>query len=106
MGHTLSLELQAIWKILVVGIILGAGLPTVFAAGIRSIAYGQGGDSEVSATGVTAAAAPHPIGRAVGILCFAIVLVAVALALVYLVATGAGKVLSFDHIYPTIHAKS
>jgi hypothetical protein len=104
MGHTLSLELQSIWKILVVGLVLGAGLPTVFAAGIRATAYGQGGDAEEHGSGA-AAAAPHPIGRAIGVLCFAVVLAAVALALVYIVATGMGKVLSFDHVYPTITSK-
>ncbi len=104
MGHTLSLELQTVWKILVVGLILGAGLPTVFAAGIRAMAYGQGGEAEEHAAGA-AAAAPHPVGRAIGILCFAIVLAAVVLALVYIVATGMGKVLSFEHIYPTITSK-
>ena len=104
MGHTLSLEFQAVWKILVVGLVLGAGLPTVFAAGIRAMAYGQGGAAEEHASGA-AAAAPHPIGRAIGVLCFAVVLAAVALALIYIVATGFGKVLSFDHIYPTITAK-
>jgi hypothetical protein len=100
MGHTLSLELQTVWKTLVVGLILGAGLPTVFAAGIRAMAYGQGGSAEENA-----AATPHPVGRAIGILCFAIVLAAVVLALIYIVATGMGKVLSFEHIYPTVTSK-
>jgi hypothetical protein len=104
MAHTLSLELQAIWKVLVAGLALGAGLPAVFAAGIRSMAYGQGGDAEEHASGA-AAAAPHPIGRALAVLCFVIVLAAVALALIYIVASGFGKVLSFHHIYPTITTK-
>ena len=101
MGHTLSLEFQAIWKILVIGIILGAGLPALFAVGIRSLAYGQGGEAEVHATG-TAAAAPHPIGRVLAGLCFAIVLLAVVLGIVFIVASGFGKALSFENIYPTI----
>ena len=87
-----------------VGIILGAGLPTIFALGIRSMAFGQGGDAEVHASG-TAPAQANPIGTALAFLCFAVVLVAVALGLTYLIATGLGKVMSFDHIYPTIHAK-
>jgi hypothetical protein len=102
--HTLSLEFQAVWKILLVGLILGAGLPTLFAAGIRSMAYGAGGEAEEHLAG-GAAAAPHPVGRALAFLCFAIVLLAVALALVYIVATGFGKVLSFDHVYPVITTK-
>jgi hypothetical protein len=104
MGHTLSLEFHAVWKVLVVGIVLGAGLPALFAVGIRAMAYGQGGDAEEHAQGA-ALAAPHPLGRVIGILCFAVVLLAVVLALVYIVATGLGKVLSFDHIYPTITKK-
>jgi hypothetical protein len=101
MKHTLSLEAQAIWKILVIGLILGAGLPALFAAGIRAMAFGQGGEAEVHAAG-TAAAAPHPVGRAIAFLCFAIVILAVVLGIVFIVASGFGKALSFDNIYPTI----
>ena len=101
MKHTLSLEAQAIWKILVLGLILGAGLPALFAAGIRAMAFGQGGEAEVHATG-TAAAAPHPVGRAIAVLCFAIVILAVVLGIVFIVASGFGKALSFSNIYPTI----
>jgi hypothetical protein len=101
MGHTLSLEFQAVWKILALGLVLGAGLPTLFAVGIRAMAYGQGGEAETHAAGA-AVAGPHPIGRAIGLVCFAIVLLAIVLALVFLVATGFGKALSFEHIYPTI----
>ena len=104
MGHTLSLEWQAVWKILVVGIILGSGLPTLFAVGIRSMAYGTGGEAEVATAG-GAPAGPHPAGRALAYLCFAIVLLVVALGIVYIVATGSGKVLNFDHIYPVIQDK-
>ena len=101
MGHTFSLEFQAVWKILVFGVILGAGLPALFAAGVRALAYGQGGEAETHAAGA-AAAAPHPIGRAIAALCFAVVVVAVALGIVFIVASGFGKALSFEHIYPTI----
>jgi hypothetical protein len=101
MRHTLSLEAQAIWKVLVVGLILGAGLPALFAVGIRSLAYGQDGEAEVRAAG-TAAPAPHPVGRAIAVLCFAIVVVAVALGILFIVVSGFGKQLSFENIYPTI----
>jgi hypothetical protein len=101
MKHTLALEAQALWKILALGLILGAGLPALFAAGIRAQAYGQGGEAEEHAAG-TAPAAPHPIGRAIAVLCYAIVVVAVALGIFLIVASGFGKELSFSHIYPTI----
>jgi len=102
--NSVNLEFQAIWKILAVGLLLGSGVPVLFATGIRSLAYGQGGDAEAH-TSESAGPAPHPIGIAVGALCLAVVLAVVALGLLYIVVTGQGKVLSFDHIYPTITAK-
>jgi hypothetical protein len=101
MGHNLELALQASWKILVIGLVLGAGLPTLFATGVRSMAYGQGGEAEVHAAG-TAGPAAHPAGRIIAGICFLIVVAAIALGITYIVATGFGKALSFEHVYPMI----
>jgi hypothetical protein len=101
--HNLGFALEEAWKVLVAGLLLGAGLPAIFALGIRSMAYGQGGEAETHAAGVTPA--PHPVGRTVGLLCFAIVLAAVALGITFIVATGFGKTLSFEHVYPTLVPK-
>lgn len=103
MGHTFELELQALWRILVIGLVLGAGLPALFAAGVRAMAYGQGGDAEVHAVGANPA--PHPVGKLLAGLFFAIVLAAVALGIVFIVASGFGKVLSFEHVYPVLMDK-
>jgi hypothetical protein len=99
--HNVTLAFEAIWKVLLVGLILGAGLPTLFAAGIRFQAWGRGGEAEVHAAG-TAAAAPHPAGRALAALCFLVVLAGVALGILYIVVTGMGNSLSFEHVFPTI----
>jgi hypothetical protein len=104
MGHTLSLEWDAVWRITLVSLILGAGLPALFAFGIRAMAWGTGGEAEIHAAG-TAAPAPHPLGRAVAFACFAIVVLVVALGIVFIVASGFGKELDFSTIYPTIHDK-
>ncbi|GAA3595043.1 hypothetical protein GCM10022223_07700 [Kineosporia mesophila] len=101
--HTLSLVWEDLWKITVASLILGAGLPALFAVGIRSLAYGTGGDAEEHGAGI--APAPHPIGRALAGLCFAIVLLVVGLGIVLIVASGFGQELSFDSIYPTIQDK-
>jgi hypothetical protein len=101
--HVFGLEMQAIGKILLVGVILGAGLPVLFAGGIRALAWGAGGDAE-TATG--AAAAPHPLGRVLGYLCFAVVLACVVLGITYIVASGFGKELSFEHVFPTVVDKA
>lgn len=99
--NNLSLALQAAWKVLLVGVVLGAGLPALFAVGVRSMAHGRGGGAEVHAAG-TAAPAAHPAGRVAAGVCFLIVLLAVLLGIAYIVATGFGKAVSFEHVYPTI----
>lgn len=102
--HNLGFALEGAWKVLVAGLVLGAGLPMLFAVGIRATAYGTGGDAEVHAAGVSGPAA-HPVGRLIGYLCFAIVLLGVALGITFIVASGFGKALSFEHFYPTLVAK-
>ncbi len=100
MLNNLSLALQGGYKVLLAGLILGAGLPTIFAFGIRSLAWGSGGSAEVDID-----AKPHPLGRAVATLCFALVLVSIAVGISIIVASGFGKAVSFEHIYPTFVAK-
>lgn len=95
--NNVSLALDAAWKVLIAGLVLGAGLPAIFAMGIRSLAYGTGGAAEVDST-----AAPHPIGRLGAAICFAVVVAAIALGITYIVASGFGKALDFSHIYPVI----
>jgi hypothetical protein len=101
--HNVTLALEGAWKVLFAGLILGAGLPAVFAVGVRSMAFGQGGDAEVHGAGAGPAA--HPIGRVLAVLCFALVIAAVALGITYVVATGFGRTLTFTHVYPTIVPK-
>jgi hypothetical protein len=104
MTQNLQFALQAAWKVLLVGLLLGAGLPALFALGVRSLAWGAGGEAEVHEDG-TAAARPQPIGTVLGWVCFVIVLLGVVLGITFIVASGFGKALSFEHIYPTIVAK-
>jgi hypothetical protein len=98
--HNLGFVLDGGWRVLLAGLILGAGLPTVFALGIRAMAFGAGGDAEVHTA--RAVPGPHPVGRGIGYLLFLIVLTGVALGITFIVASGFGKALSFAHIYPTL----
>jgi hypothetical protein len=59
---------ESLLKVLVVGLILGAGLPAVFAAGLVSYSNGAGGES----TGGTVQA-PNPVLKYLGILLFVFV---------------------------------
>jgi len=101
--NQLIAALDAAWKVLMVGLLLGAGLPALFALGVRSLAWGTGGEAEVHAEVVLPK--PHPAGRAIAYLLFGIVLLAVALGIGYIVAHGFGMVITFNGIWPTFTPK-
>jgi hypothetical protein len=95
----LDLFVEAVWKVMLAGLILGAGLPALFALGVRFNATGAG---EISAGGST----PRAGYRALGLLCFVVVALLVALGVTVIIAAGLGKTVSFDHIFPTLVPKS
>lgn len=86
--------LDAAWRILAIGVILGAGLPALFAFGIRAMAWGTGGEAEVHDAG--ALPAPHPVGRVIGIAIFSFVVLVVLLGIGYIIAHGLGYNLTFS----------
>lgn len=100
--HNFGFALDGAWQVLLAGLALGAGLPILFALGIRSLAWASG---DVT-TGVSTADAPRrPLGTVVGYGLFAVVVVGVLLGLTFIVASGFGYKLDFSHIYPTLIAK-
>lgn len=101
--HNLGFALDGAWQVLLAGLALGAGLPILFALGIRSLAWGAGAAS-VDATGVTPADR-KPLGTVLGYTLFAVVVIGVLLGLTFIVASGFGYKLDFSHIYPTLVAK-
>lgn len=105
--HNVSFALDGAWKVLVAGLVLGAGLPALFAVGIRSLALGAAGTTiDAGLPSSASSDEPHPLGKILAVVCFAIVVTAVALGIVFIVVTGQGKVLSFEHVYPTVVPKS
>ncbi|MFB9376995.1 hypothetical protein ACFFKU_02690 [Kineococcus gynurae] len=96
MSALLPLATEALGRILIAALVLGAGIPVLFSAGIRSLAWGAGGDAE------TGGAPGHPLGRPLAVVCFAVVVAAVALGVTFIVASGFGKALSFDSVIPTL----
>jgi hypothetical protein len=70
------INLTAIWKILVFGLIAGAGLPAIFAAGLYSLSRGPrtaktaGADSDVLVGG-------SMVGAAIAVFCFLVILAAI-----------------------------
>jgi hypothetical protein len=96
-----SLFLSDAWKVLLYSLLLGAGLPIVYALGVRSLAMAPAGTS-VDGDRTTGRST---LGLVLATVCFAVVLAGIALGLLYVVAAGQGKVLSFDHVYPTMVPK-
>ena len=69
------INFSALWKILVFGLIAGAGLPSLFAIGMVSLARGPktqtaGGDSDAVVGG-------SAVGTVVAAICFLVVLAAI-----------------------------
>ena len=100
----LSLFLQDAWKVLLYSLLLGAGLPVVYALGVRASAMGT--TDAVDGAEVTGVRLPHALGRTLAAVCFLVVLAGVAVGLAYIVAAGHGEQLSFEHGYPTFVPKS
>ena len=88
MNHII-LALEGAWSVLVVGLMLGAGLPTIFALGIRSLSYGVGGEADIEAH------EPHLIGKIMAGFCFSVVILGVLAGVGVIVASGFGWEIGF-----------
>lgn len=101
-----QLFLDAAWQVAVYGLIFGAGLPAIFAVGVRStVLANQAHDGSASSTGVTSPF-PPTVNRVVGVVCFVIVIAAVVIGITLIIASGLNKEVSFENIYPTFVPKS
>lgn len=72
---------QAILSVLAVGLVLGAGLPALFAAGMKALTLGR----TVSADGATLEGKATPTGLALAGLCFALVVAAIVFGIVVII---------------------
>ncbi|MFT4225949.1 hypothetical protein [Micropruina sp.] len=82
-----------------VSVIIGAGLPALFAFGVRALAVGAGGSAEVSGD------AGKPVMKLVAWITFALVLAVIAIGLAIIISSGFGYKVSFEHIFPTFIKK-
>ena len=81
MGAIFLKAFEALWQVLVAGVILGAGLPVLFALGIRVLGTGR----QVAADGVTYNSPPTATGRIGSTVLFAICAAAVIFGIVVIV---------------------
>lgn len=98
--HNVTLAGEVLWKVALVGLVLGAGLPALFAVGVRGLALGT------AAGGTATPRSAHPAGRVLAVACFGLVLAFVVAGLFVIIASGYGREVSFAHVYPTLVEKS
>lgn len=102
-GLDLKFAGEALWKVLLAALVLGAGLPAVFALGIRGLAMaGAGGGT----TTTDPAPRSNPLGYVIAAVTFLVVAYGIVAGLLFIIASGQGKELTFDHVIPWIEAKS
>jgi hypothetical protein len=85
------INLHALWQIVVFGLLAGAGLPALFAVGLRALSLPGGGAGTAPATTAGAddddrVVGGSTLGLAVAVLCFAAVLAAVGWGIYLIVA--------------------
>ena len=97
--NTVKLLLEGAGEVLVAGLVFGAGLPVVYALALRVLTLGAtsyaGPDGDIHST-------PRMSSRLFSGVLIAVVVAGVLLGLMIIVATGFGKEVSFENIYPTI----
>ena len=71
--------LESILKVLVVGLVLGAGLPALFGVGLVAFANGEGGTHEDGTT-----VGPNPALKYFGLLLFVVVAAVILLAILWI----------------------
>lgn len=100
-----ALFLEAAAQVAVIALLLGAGLPALFAVGVRSFALAGGASSTEQGGPGTTPALPAPALRVIGAVCFAVVVLALIVGLTLIVATGFGQEVSFANVFPTFVPK-
>lgn len=101
-----TLFLEAAGQIALVALLLGAGLPALFAVGVRSFTLaGAAGVTDHGDTATTPSRIPAPVLRVIGTLCYVLVITAVVIGLTVIIATGFGQELSFEQFPPALVPK-
>jgi hypothetical protein len=81
MGEIFLKAFESLWQVLVAGIVLGAGLPALFALGIRALGTGR----TLAADGATYTTPPTGAGRAGSAVLFGVCAAAVLFGIVVIV---------------------
>jgi hypothetical protein len=85
----LTKALDALWQVLLVGLLLGAGLPALFALGLRSLNTGRVASTVTAGGGARyaddSASRPRAAGLAGAVICFTVLVAAVLFGIVVII---------------------
>ena len=81
MGEIFLKAFEALWQVLVAGLVLGAGLPALFALGVRVLGSGR----TLATDGATYTSGPTGAGRAGSTVLFGVCVAAVLFGIVVIV---------------------
>jgi hypothetical protein len=79
------IDLRALSEIVVVGLLAGAGLPAIFAIGIRALGMPAKGHVTTADDELVGG---NPAGISIAVVCFAVVLTAIGYGIYVIVASG------------------
>lgn len=97
--NTIELALKGASKVLMAGLTFGVGLPVIYAIAMRVLTIGATTDADPDGT---VRLHPTPLGMALMALLMAVIIGGVALGITIIVASGLGKVVSFEHVIPVL----
>jgi len=73
---------ESLWQVILVGLLLGAGLPAMFALGLRLL---DSGTTTVDETGA-ATTTRSPLTRVAAVACFAVVVIAIVTGILFIMS--------------------
>jgi len=100
--NTLKLLFQGASQVFIAGLVFGAGLPVVYAVALRVLTIGS---TSYADAGGEIHTRPRMSSRLFSGLLIAVVVAGVVVGMMIIVATGFGKEVSFENVYPTIVEK-
>ncbi|HOF64471.1 MAG TPA: hypothetical protein PLL54_09220 [Dermatophilaceae bacterium] len=90
----IPLALEGAWKVLAAGLVLGAGLPLLYAFAVKGMAMANGAGAILGET------TKKPAGKVLMWVCLLVILLAASYGISFIIATGIGKTVTFDHVIP------
>jgi hypothetical protein len=88
------IDLHALWQVVLVGLLFGAGLPALFAVGLRALSAPGNrrtlsvADGQTQTAGADRVYGGNPVGLAVAVVCFAVILAAIGYGIYLIVASS------------------